>query len=115
MGEMVRGDFAALIPGDQNQLPLICINTTRVDDGGPGVVSTINIDSSDVKITRKKAIGTRDTTYIDTSRIFGKRIDALNLVPAGNMMRVSTAMVLGARFPYMSPGGKLGSSLAKGK
>ena len=110
MGEMVRGDFAALIPGDQNQLPLICINTTRVDDGGPGVVSTINIDSSDVKITRKKAIGTRDTTYIDTSRIFGKRIDALNLVPAGNMMRVSTAMVLGARFPYMSPGGKLGDS-----
>jgi len=110
MGKMISGDFAELIPTDQNQLPALCINTTKVNDGGPGVVSTINIDSSDVKITRKKARGSSDTTYIDTSRIFGKRVDALSMVPAGKMMRISTAMVLGARFPYMSPGGKLGDS-----
>jgi len=110
MGKMIRGDFAALIPNDQNRLPALCINTTKVNDGGPGVVSTINIDSSDVKISRKKSLGVTDTTYIDTSRIFGKRIDVLNLVPPGHGMRISTAMVLGARFPYMSPGGKLGDS-----
>jgi len=110
MGQMIRGDFAALMPNDQNMLPALCINTTKVNDGGPGVVSTINFDSSDVKITRRKSLGSTDTTYIDTSRIFGKRIDALNLVPPGHSMRISTAMVLGARFPYMSPGGKLGDS-----
>jgi hypothetical protein len=110
MAKIISGDFATLIPDDSNKLPALCINTTKVNDGGPGVVSTLNIDSSDVKITRKKSLGLTDTTYIDTSRIFGKRIDALSLVPPGYGMRISTAMVLGARFPYMSPGGKLGDS-----
>jgi hypothetical protein len=112
MGKMMKADFAVLIPNDENQLPALCINATKVNDGAPAVVSTINFDSSNVKITRKKSIpyGSADTTYIDSSRIFGKRVDVLNLVPAGRIMRISTAMVLGARFPYMSPGGKLGDS-----
>lgn len=90
MGKMMRNNFSQLIPDDRNQLPIICINTTRVDDGGPGVVSTMHLDSS--------------------NQIFGKRIDVLNMVPPGYQLRISTAMVLGARFPYMSPGGKLGNS-----
>lgn len=110
MAHIMRNDFGSLIPGPGNRLPVLCINTTRVSDGGPGVVSTMHIDSSNVFISRKKAGQQNDTTYIDSNRVFGKRIDVLQMVPAGNAMRVSTAMVLGARFPYMSPGGKLGDS-----
>jgi hypothetical protein len=94
MGQVIRNDFAQFIPNDANQLPMININTTRVNDGGPAVVSNIHIDSSNTQMTR----------------IFGKRLDVLNMVPRGKMMRVSTAMALGARFPYMSPGGKLDQS-----
>jgi hypothetical protein len=94
MGEVIRGDFAQFIPNETNRLPLICINTTRVNDGAPGVVSTLHINSSNKQ----------------TTPIFGKRLDALNMVAPGEMMRISTAMVLGARFPYMSPGGKLDES-----
>lgn len=94
MGEIIRSDFGRFIPNDSNRLPLICINTTRVNDGGPGVVSTLHIDNSNKTPTP----------------IFGKRLDVLSMVKPGETMRVSTAMVLGARFPYMSPGGKLAES-----
>ncbi len=88
MGDIMQGSFSQFLPNDNNHFPILSINTTRVNDGSPGVVSTISIDSS--------------------KNIFGARIDVLGLVPAGRDMRLSTAAVLGARFPYMSPGGKLG-------
>jgi hypothetical protein len=109
MGKVVRNDFGALVPNDQNQFPMICINTTKVNDGGPGVVSTIDIDKSNVRIEQEENSNKTTKVYTDAKKIFGKRVDALNYVPPGYMIRVSTAMVLGARFPYMSPGGKLGN------
>lgn len=86
---LIKGSFSALLPDSINQFPILSINTTRVNDGGPGVVSTINIDSS--------------------KDIFGTRIDVINLLDSTQDIRLSTAMILGARFPYMSPGGKVGS------
>jgi hypothetical protein len=59
-----------------------------MQDGTPGVVSNILIDSA----------------------IFGKRIDILGLLQAGEDMRLSTAVVLGARFPYVSPAGRIHDS-----
>jgi predicted acylesterase/phospholipase RssA len=67
------------------QLPILCINTTRMQDGTPGLVSNILIDSA----------------------IFGKRIDVLSQLKAGQDMRLSTAVILGARFPYVSPAGRI--------
>lgn len=67
------------------QLPILHINTTRMQDGTPGLVSNIMVDSS----------------------IFGKRIDVLGLLEPGQDMRLSTAVILGARFPYMSPAGRI--------
>src|SRR5690606_139802 len=67
------------------QLPILCINTTRMQDGVPGIVSNILIDS----VT------------------FGKRVDVLGLLKPGEDMRLSTAVVLGARFPYVSPAGRI--------
>ncbi len=90
MGRFVGGSFSALMPRAGNRLPILSINTTRVNDGAPGVVSTIHIDSS--------------------HGIFGRRVDVLDQLPPNRDLRVSTAMVLGARFPYMSPGGRIGNS-----
>jgi predicted acylesterase/phospholipase RssA len=69
-------------------LPILYINTTRMQDGTPGLVSNIMIDST----------------------VFGKRIDVLGLLDAGQDMRLSTAVILGARFPYISPAGRIGNN-----
>jgi len=76
-----RGDSAY-------RLPILYLNTTRMQDGTPGLVSNIIIDSA----------------------IFGKRIDVLNLLEPGQDMRLSTAVILGARFPYVSPAGRIGNN-----
>lgn len=69
-------------------LPVLHLNTTRMQDGTPGLVSNIMIDST----------------------IFGKRIDVLGLLEPGQDMRLSTAVILGARFPYVSPAGRIGNN-----
>lgn len=71
---------------DENRevtLPVLCINTTRMQDGMPGVISNIKIDSG----------------------VFGRRLDVLSLLKNEEELRLSTAVVLGARFPYLSPAG----------
>jgi hypothetical protein len=79
-----------LIPftnGNEN-LPMICINCTRMQDGRPSVISTVQLDPG----------------------VFGSRIDILATLKAGKDMKLSTAVVLGARFPYISPAGRIDSS-----
>jgi len=66
-------------------LPVLCINTTRVQDGSPGVVSSIQL----------------------TDSLFNKRVDVTGLLAPNTSIRLSTASILGARFPYMSPAGKI--------
>jgi hypothetical protein len=67
-------------------LPILFINTTRVQEGTPAVVSPVILEG------------------------FSKRLDVLSLVDStyehgkGNI-QLSTAAVLGARFPYVSPAG----------
>jgi hypothetical protein len=72
------------------RLPIFFINTTNVQQGQPAVISTIDINS------------------------FSNRIDVLDLavsVDPGTIsdIRYSTAVVMGARFPYVSPAGNLGN------
>jgi predicted acylesterase/phospholipase RssA len=79
-----------LIPftnGNEN-LPIICINATRMQDGRPSVISTIQLDY----------------------KTFGRRIDILGSLKPGKDMKLSTAVVMGARFPYLSPAGRIDSS-----
>lgn len=73
------------LPGGRNSLPIIFINTTRMQDGQPGVVSNIDIDS----IAK------------------GNRIDVLDLLSPDRDIHLSTCMVMGARFPYVSPAGRI--------
>lgn len=67
-------------------LPILCINTTRMQDGSPGVISTINIHDDPA---------------------FNNRIDVLNLVDDKKDLKLSSAVVLGASFPYVSPAGRI--------
>ena len=62
-------------------LPILCINTTRMQDGGPGIISNIKI----------------------TGSVFNNRIDVLSLLDEKKDMKLSTGVVLGASFPYLSP------------
>lgn len=75
-------------------LPILCINTTRMQDGSPGVISNIRID--------------------DNRNSFNGRIDVLGLLrdegkKTDEDMKLSTAVVLGASFPYVSPAGRIDS------
>lgn len=66
-------------------LPILCINTTRMQDGNPGVVTNIKLN--------------RD--------IFNNRADVADLLNDTLDFRLSTASILGARFPYISPAGRI--------
>ncbi|HEX7846256.1 MAG TPA: patatin-like phospholipase family protein [Chitinophagaceae bacterium] len=68
-------------------LPILCINTTRMQDGSPGVISNIDM----------------------TDPMFNERIDVLSLLNGDQDMKLSTAVVLGASFPYVSPAGRINS------
>lgn len=70
-----------------DSFPIICINTTRMQDGNPSVISTINIAKNDKQ--------------------FNRRIDVLDILQPGKDMKLSTAVVLGASFPYISPAGRI--------
>jgi len=67
-------------------LPMLFINTTNVQQGVPAVVSSVDISS------------------------ISERIDVLDLVDADSAnIDFSTGVVLGARFPYVSPAGNIGN------
>jgi hypothetical protein len=68
------------------RMPMLFINVTSVHDGLPAVVSSVPVKS------------------------FSQRVDVmkeLEVLKEGTI-RYSTAVVLGARFPYVSPAGRIG-------
>ncbi|HVI46431.1 MAG TPA: patatin-like phospholipase family protein [Chitinophaga sp.] len=73
------------INGDTAVMPILFINTTRMQDGNPGVVTNLRLDSG----------------------IFNNRIDVLQLLPRDSDITITTAAILGARFPYLSPAGRI--------
>jgi predicted acylesterase/phospholipase RssA len=69
-------------------MPILCVNTTRMQDGKPSVISTINIKANE--------------------RDFNNRLDVLDLLQDTTLdMKLSSAIVLGASFPYLSPAGRI--------
>jgi hypothetical protein len=79
--------------GKPSDLPVLCINTTRMQDGRPGVISTININED--RIANMK------------EHFFNGRADVLSLVDEQKDLKLSSAVVLGASFPYLSPAGRI--------
>jgi predicted acylesterase/phospholipase RssA len=74
---------------DDSHLPILCINTTRMQDSRPGVITNINITEDEA--------------------IFNNRVDVLGLLNEKEDLKLSTAVVLGASFPYISPAGRINS------
>ncbi len=64
--------------------PLLCINTTRMQDARSGVISTFAIDHDPA---------------------FSGRLDVLGAMDPGRTLSASSCAILSARFPYMSPAG----------
>ncbi len=79
--------FPALKNGKVN-LPILCINTTRMQDGNPGVVTNLKLDS-----------GT-----------FNNRVDVLSLLKEDEDITLTSGTILGARFPYLSPAGRIANN-----
>lgn len=72
--------------GFAQHLPLLCINTTRVQDARPAVIASFNL--------------TGDSA-------FSGRLDVLAGLPAGSAISMAASAVLSARFPYVTPGGSV--------
>ncbi|MEO5594192.1 MAG: patatin-like phospholipase family protein [Chitinophagaceae bacterium] len=73
-------------------LPVLCINTTRIQDGRPGVITNINLAAN--------------------KAIFSNRVDVIKLLNKEDI-HLSTAVVMGARFPYISPAGRIDEHFIK--
>ena len=83
---LMKQRFSELIPSsDTSFQPIVAINCTRMQDGSPAVISNIQIDE----------------------KVFGKRIDVLSLLKPEEEISIASAVVLGARFPYFSPAGRI--------
>lgn len=70
-------------------LPILFVNTTQVDNGMPGVISTVRLPE---RSQRQDVLALVDSMGVN----FG----------TGDI-RLSTAAVLSSRFPYVSPAGKV--------
>lgn len=68
-------------------MPILCINTTRMQDGNPGVVTNLKLDSS-----------------------FNNRVDVVSLLGKDSDITIATGSILGARFPYLSPAGRIANN-----
>lgn len=64
--------------------PLLCINTTRMQDAKPGVISTFALGHDPA---------------------FSGRLDVLDAMDPARTLSASTCAMLSARFPYVSPAG----------
>ncbi len=84
-------DTLSAFPAMQNGkvfLPILCINTTRMQDGNPGVVTNLKLDSN----------------------TFNNRVDVLKLLKPDEDITLTSGAILGARFPYLSPAGRIGNN-----
>lgn len=70
-------------------LPALFINTTQVDNGMPGVISSVMLPERSQR---------QDVLSL---------VDSLALESGDNNVRLSTAAILSSRFPYVSPAGKV--------
>ncbi|WEK37131.1 MAG: hypothetical protein P0Y53_06425 [Candidatus Pseudobacter hemicellulosilyticus] len=76
--------------GQPYDAPILCINTTRMQDGNPGIVTNIRLNRE----------------------MFNNRVDVMDILNDTLDMRLSTASVLGARFPYISPAGRIDETIS---
>lgn len=72
--------FIARQQQNNYSLPVLCINTTRMQDGAPGIISNIDLSDS----------------------FFNRRLDVLNMIDEDKDLTLSTAIVMGGSSPYIN-------------
>ncbi len=72
------------------KLPIFCINVTRMRDGNPAVFSNIRLGG-----------------LVQENNYFNNRVDILTTLGESRDIKLSTAVTLGASFPYISPAGRI--------
>jgi hypothetical protein len=87
IGEFMQQPFSSLTTSkdEEKQMPIICINCTRMQDGVPAVISNIKIKKQQ----------------------FGTRLDLLDQLNKEEDISIATSVSLGARFPFFSPAGRI--------
>lgn len=81
-------NFPALKNDGSINLPVLFINTTRMQDGNPGVVTNLALDQA----------------------TFNNRVDVIKLLAKNADISLTSASIMGARFPYLSPAGRIGKN-----
>ncbi|HEX2617739.1 MAG TPA: hypothetical protein VHL57_09370, partial [Flavobacteriales bacterium] len=76
-----------------DSLPVFMVNTTRMQDARAAVMSNVQIAPA----------------------LFNRRLDVLGRMAKDTTMRLGTAVILGARFPYVSPAGQLIGHMPDGR
>lgn len=89
VGGLFDDNFSTVID-TSGTFPILFINTTQVQQGAPAVISTIQLDGM------SRRIDVLDTV----AKTYSKK-------ELGDI-RLSTAAILGARFPFVSPAGGIG-------
>ena len=83
MYDKFSAGFSSFIAMQQQKnyaLPVLCINTTRMQDGAPGIISNIDLSDS----------------------FFNRRLDVLNMIDEDKDLKLSTAVVMGGSSPYIN-------------
>lgn len=84
--EIFQKPFLNLWASGDYKIPLFLPNTTRVEDGKRGIISPVKLNKN----------FTNSLDLLDT--IF---------IPKEKTLKLSTATLLSARFPYVNPGGEI--------
>ena len=87
IGSFMNTDFSTLVNNETSLKTnsVICINCTRMQDGAPAVISNVKLN-----------YGTSSS-----------RVDVLDVIGANKEISIASSIVLGARFPYFSPAGRI--------
>ncbi len=87
IGSFMNMDFSMLVNNGSalETNSVICINCTRMQDGAPAVISNVKLN-----------YGTSSS-----------RVDVLDVIGANKEISIASSIVLGARFPYFSPAGRI--------
>jgi hypothetical protein len=80
-------NFSTLFSNKESTIrqPVICINCTRMQDGAPAVISNVKLNASSTS----------------------SRVDVLDILEPNEDISIASSIVLGARFPYFSPAGRI--------
>ncbi len=80
-------NFSVLFSNNESIIkqPVVCINCTRMQDGAPAVISNVKLNASSNS----------------------SRVDVLDILEPNEDISIASSIVLGARFPYFSPAGRI--------